>query len=259
MTLLLVVVGIFLVASAGAVKLTSFEGSLHGFPALRELNGKKLADGEFSQWLEGERLHVRLTYQFPRNHRIEERAEFRQKPELVQEKWTWRELKDGKPFRRFEVDLGSGQANAEKQEERDLKRWSEKIDVEPGRTFAGFGFALAIKNLREPLTSGSTVELKTVGFTPKPRSVSVEISHAGLEQMRMSDRTVRGDRFVIHPKISRIARLFVNVPDTHVWLVNPPPAGFLRMEGPLLEPGDPMVRIDLLTGGESGPAKPVSR
>ena len=253
------VLGIFLHTSAFAVKPTSFEGSLHGFPALREPNGKKLADGDFAQWIEAERLHVKLTYQFPGNRRIEETAEFRQRPELIQDKWSWRELREGKPVRRFEVDFGSGQANAEKREDHELKRWSEKVDIEPGRTFAGFGFVLAIKNLRERLIGGEKTELVTVGFTPKPRSVSVEISHAGLEQMRMADRSPKGDRFVIHPKIPRIAQLFITVPDTYIWLVNPPPAGFLRMEGPLLEPSDPIIRVDLLTGGESGPAKPISQ
>jgi len=33
-----------------------------------------------------------------------------------------------------------------------------------------------------------------------------------------------------------------------------PPAGFLRWEGPLALPDDPMVRVDLLPGGQSGPA-----
>src|SRR5262245_24239802 len=35
------------------------EGEAHGFPALRSLAGETLADGEFTQWLEGERLHQR--------------------------------------------------------------------------------------------------------------------------------------------------------------------------------------------------------
>jgi hypothetical protein len=257
--LLAVALGIVLETSALAVKLTSLEGSLHGFPALREPDGKKLADGEFAQWLEAQRLHVKLTYQFADNRRIEEIAEFRQTSELIQEKWSWRELREGKLFRRFEVDFGNRRANAAKQEGQELKSWSETVNVEPGQTFAGFGFVLAIKNLRERLIAGEKIELKTVGFTPRPHSVAVEISHAGLEQMRMSDRTLRGDRFIIRPKIPRIAQLFINVSDTYLWLVNPVPAGFLRMEGPLLEPGDPVVRVDLLGGGESGPAKPVTR
>ncbi|MBI4523225.1 MAG: hypothetical protein HY695_05360 [Deltaproteobacteria bacterium] len=118
---------------------------------------------------------------------------------------------------------------------------------------------LAIKNLRNRLIAGEKIALNAVAFTPKPRSVSVEISHAGLEQMRMSDRLVRGDRFVIHPKVPRILELFMNVPDIHIWLINPPPAGFLRMEGPLAEPGDPAIRVDLMSGGESGPAKPATQ
>jgi hypothetical protein len=44
--------------------------------------------------------------------------------------------------------------------------------------------------------------------------------------MRMSGRSVKGDRFLIHPEIPFIANLFVNVPDTKIWLTNPEPAGF---------------------------------
>ena len=54
--------------------------------------------------------------------------------------------------------------------------------------------------------------------------------------MKMSGRLLKGDRFVIHPKIPAIAKLFVKVPDTRIWLTNPPPAGFLRWEGPSLNP-----------------------
>jgi hypothetical protein len=39
----------------------------------------------------------------------------------------------------------------------------------------------------------------------------------------MGGRSVRGDEFVIHPEIPLIAKLFVNVPDTKIWLTNPAP------------------------------------
>lgn len=249
----------FLVTARGlAIAPVVSEGSLHGFPVLRDGNGKKLADGDFTQWIEGGRLRVRLIYIFP-DRRIEETDTLKQKPELVQEKWAWRETAKGKVLRRYEVDFEAGRATAEKLVNGELKTWSEKIDVEAGRTFGGFGLVLAIKNLREGLLAGGKTELKTVGFTPKPRAVSIEIAHAGLEEMRMADRVLRGDRFVIRPQIPRILKLFVSAPDTHVWLVNPPPAGFLRMEGPLIEPNDPPIRIDVLSGGASGPAKAVGR
>src|SRR5437867_5334728 len=81
--------------SALAVEITEFEGGAHGFPALLDSNGKKLADGDFSQWIEHERLHITIIYNFNAGQRIEERAAFQQKPELIQEQWSWREIKEG--------------------------------------------------------------------------------------------------------------------------------------------------------------------
>jgi hypothetical protein len=75
--------------------------------------------------------------------------------------------------------------------------------------------------------------------------------------MKMSGRSLRGDRFTIHPQIFFLARLFVDVPDTKIWLTNPAPAGFLRWEGPIVLPDDPIIRVDLLSGETSGPAKPA--
>ena len=46
----------------------------------------------------------------------------------------------------------------------DHKDVSKKIKIEPGRTFAGFGFSLALSNLRKRLLRGEQVQLKAVGF-----------------------------------------------------------------------------------------------
>ena len=242
--------------SAPGVEVTEFQAGTHGFPALLDSNGKKLADGDFAQWIDDGLLHVKITYRFKRGDRTEEQGVFRQKPELIQEEWSWRELRDGQLVRRFAVDFKKQTATAQKREKGALKNWSEKIDVQAGRTFTGYGFMLALQNLRPRLVRGEQIELQAVGFTPKPRVVTVQISHAGLDQMTMSDRLLKGDRFVIHAKIPAIAALFVHVPDTLIWLTKPP-AGFLRFEGPLAEPNDSIIRVDLLSGAESGPAKPV--
>jgi hypothetical protein len=69
---------------------------------------------------------------------------------------------------------------------------------------------------------------------------------------------LKSDQFVVHPEIPFLARLFVQVPDTKIWLANPPPAGFLRWEGPIAIPGDPLVRVDLVSGGESGGARTIA-
>src|SRR5438128_2416240 len=43
-----------------AGELPDFEAAARGFPILLDLKGKKLADGDFAQWLENERLHVTI-------------------------------------------------------------------------------------------------------------------------------------------------------------------------------------------------------
>jgi hypothetical protein len=241
-----------------ALEVIELAAAAHGYPGLCDINGKKLADGEFRQWVENHRLHVVITYEFPDGQLFEERARFRQQPNLLQEYWTWKEVKNGKSQREFTVDFLSGMGSAHIL--KDNKNVSEKIDIERGRTFAGFGFTIALSNLRKRLLNGEQIELKAVGFSPfptlKPQVVTVKLSYGGLDRIKMSGRVLKGDRFIIHPEVPAIAKLFVNVPDTKVWLTNPAPAGFLRWEGPIVLPTDPLIRVDLLSGTKSGPARP---
>jgi hypothetical protein len=56
------------------------------------------------------------------------------------------------------VDFLTGIATAHIRE--DHKDVSKKIKIEPGRTFAGFGFSLALSNLRKRLLNGEQVQLR---------------------------------------------------------------------------------------------------
>src|SRR5438876_7522631 len=248
----------WLALSVLAIEVTQPAGAAHGYPGLCDINGKKLADGEFRQWVESNRLHIVITYKFSAGEVYEEHSQFRQKPELSQEKWSWKESKHGRSQREFSADFLTGIASAHiRQDNKDV---SKRINIEPGRTFAGFGFSLALSNLRKRLLNGEQVQLKAIGFSPfptfGPQVVTVTISHGGVQRMRMGGRSPKGDQFIIHPEIPFIAKFFVDVPDTKIWLTNPAPAGFLRWEGPIVLPTDPMIRVDLLSGEKSGPAEP---
>lgn len=230
---------------------SGFEGAAHAFPALRDRAGKTLADGEFTQWLEGERLHVKIRYTFGPDHWIEEQSVLQQEPALVQEHWSWVDVRAGAVHRRFDIDFLAGTATAEKEEKDGKKQWSEHVDVEPGHAFAGAAWALALKAVRERLISGEKIELGTVGFTPKPQSATVELSYEGLDQVPMAGRTLAGEHFRIRAQVPALLKAFIDVPDSHIWLTSPPPAAFLRWEGPLAEPDDALVRVDLLPGEPS--------
>jgi hypothetical protein len=246
---------------ARAIELTEPEGAAHGYPAWCDISGKKLADGEFRQWMEDERLHVVIRYKFPDGLLYEEDALFRADNELAQEQWSFRETKNGKTLRHFAAEFLKKTASAEIQTDNESKTASDKIDIEPGRTFAGFGFTLALGNLRPRLVKGEQIELKAVGFTPvptlKPQLVTVQVSYGGLDRMKMAGRFYTGYRFIVHPEVPAIAKVFLRVPDTKIWLTYPAPAGFLRFEGPRVLPNDPLVRVDLISDSESGPAEPV--
>lgn len=106
---------LLLIVPTAAVEWASFEGTARGFPVLRDIAGKEIADGDFVQWLENGRLHVRIIYS-GRTRRIED-AVFRQRPELAQEQWSLRELRDGKLYRQFAVNFTFGTAIAKKFED----------------------------------------------------------------------------------------------------------------------------------------------
>src|SRR6516164_2434109 len=152
-----------IVAPVFAVQITEPAAESHGYPGLCDINGKKLADGEFRQWVENNRLHVVITYKFSAGEVYEEHSQFRQEPELIQEKWSWKESKHGKSQREFAVDFLTGVGSAHISQ--DNKDVSKKIKIEPGRTFAGFSFSLALSNLRKRLLRGEQVQLKAVGFS----------------------------------------------------------------------------------------------
>src|SRR6266487_3201261 len=50
--------------TAEQVPVRHMEGLMHGFLALRNLNGKRLADGEMTQIAEGDRVTSRLVFRF---------------------------------------------------------------------------------------------------------------------------------------------------------------------------------------------------
>ena len=230
------------------------DGTARGYPEMRSLKGETIGKGEFSQWLEGDRLHVRARYDMSPTRWTEERSVMLQEPVLVHERWSFVEMRNGEVYRRFEVDFRTGNATADKREGKELRHWSKHLDVELGRAFAGGGWPNAIRRYRDRLLRGEKVELQAVGFTPTPRTAMVEITHDGFDCVPMSDRRPTGDRYRIHPKIPWIAKPFVDAPDSLIWLTHEPPAAFLRWEGPLVEPDDPVVRVDLLPGGTSEPA-----
>ncbi len=241
-----------------AIEVTQPAGVLHGYPEMRDLNGKELAHGEFTQEMQGKLLRIEISYDLNNGHQIVEKASFRQRPEMAQREWSWQEH-DGKTLvRRYVVDFDSGKATAEKREKNGIRHWAEQLKIEPGQTFAGFGFTLALQNLRDRLHKGEAINLKAVGFMPKPRVVPVKLTYRGVDRMSMSSRVLQGEHFMVQAEIPSLLKKLIKISDTSIWLT-PPPSSFLRYEGPLAEPTEEVIRVDLTSGGKSGAARPADK
>ncbi|WNG44384.1 hypothetical protein F0U60_09875 [Archangium minus] len=234
-----------LASPAWAVELLYPERNATRELAVSTPEGQPLGKGSLTQWTEGERLHVLLTYRYDDGRIIEESAVFLTQPELVQERWNWRERKEGQTTRQFTFDFGSGRAVGLTREGGKTRRYTEQLKVEPGRTFAGVGFALVAKNLLPQLRQGEEVKLQALAATPKPRKVNVKLSREGTESLTLAGQTLTADRVVIHPEIG-LASLVVKAPDTNLYFTGSGPPVMVGGEGPVLEPGDPVVRTELL-------------
>ncbi len=244
---------IVVLAALLAIVPYAHEGDAQAFTSLTDAHGKPLADSRYAQWIDGGLLHIATRADFPDGRTIVEHATLRLHPQLEQESWDWVERKGDHMIRSYEVNVRTGKAVATRVDEH--KRWKEDLDIKPGKTFAGIGFVTVVKALRGELAAGQHVDLEAAAMTPRPRTVGVSVTRDGPSEVWMAGRMVPGDEYTIHAEIPAIARLFVTAPDQHIWLLERGPSAFLRYEGPLVEPKDPIVRIDLIPGRSANAAR----
>jgi hypothetical protein len=232
--------------TAGQVPVRHLEGLVHGFLALRSLDGKLLADGEMTQFAEGERVKSRLIFRFKDGSIYDDTTTFTQKG-------TFRLLSDhliqrGPSFDRAMetlLDTSTGQITIRyTDKEGKEKVVNEKRDLPPD-VANGLLFTL-VKHIQpnEPETSVSLV-----ATTPKPRVVKLEIVPQGKESIVNGTTKREAMRYRVKVKIGGLAGLVAPLigkqpQDTQVWVVTGNAPAFVKLEGPLYE-GGPIWRIEL--------------
>ena len=235
------------------------QATLRGFPDLSDERGLKIADGVLTQWVDKDKLHVKLTWDFASGRHVEENAILRQHPELAQETWSFEDKTAGQVTRRFDIDFEAGRATGRKLDDKGKEEhWSEEIKVKPGKTFAGIAFGMAAAAVYDQLKAGEKVELEGVVFMPKPRVGGVELSLEGTRPLRRGGKAVSADVIKLHPKVPWPVSKIVGAKDIRLWYFHGAPPQLLRAEMPLAEIKDPMVRIDVLPGGKRLP-RPSAR
>ena len=234
------------------------QADLHGFPSMSDQSGKLIADGELTQKLEGNRLVVHSVWRFKDGRVAIEDDRLRLEPELAQDSFRWVERRGKAHLRRIEVDFRTGKATVTHFNQGKPETWTEKLDLPAGKAFTGYSTALAVAQLRDELQKDARGELIFVAFTPKPRTVSLEISRQQGVHVRAAGRELAADLFTLHPKIPFPISLFAGARDARLWFTHAVPPALLRAEQNLVEKDDPVVVIDVIPRGAALP-KPAAR
>jgi hypothetical protein len=242
----------FALAAAPPIPVRFTIGALHGFPSMSDPKGTVIADGELKQEVAGDQLVVRTHWAFADGLQSEERDEFRIGQTLAQERFLLVETKGGVEQRRFEVDFSTGKATSSIRDAKGhVDRQEAKVDLPHGRSFAGFGAALATMQLG--LHQGEKAEFTFVAFSPKPRAITLQVRHEGEQAVDVAGRAIACDRYALHPEIPFPIKLFAGAKDAHLWLTHEAPPGLVRAEQSLVTKDDPVIVIDVTARGAIHP------
>ena len=240
------------------VKVRHALGTLHGFPSMSDTTGQVIGDGELIQERAGDRVRVRIHWAFADGREIEERDEFRVDGILAQTRFSWIETRKDTELRRFEVDFPEGTARAVTRNEKgEIEREESKMELSAGRSFTGYGTALAVSELSPG--PGEESRITFVAFTPKPRDVTLKVTRDKTERISVAGRPIATDQYTLRAEIPFPASIFVSARDAHLWFTHSPPPALVRAEQPLIAKDDPVVVIDVTPRSAAHPPRNLSQ
>jgi hypothetical protein len=235
-------------ATGEQVRVRHTEGLMHGFLALRTLDGKRLADGEMTQVAEGDRVTSHLSFHFKDGSVYDDTTIFSQRGSfrLLSDHLVQRGPSFKQPME-TSVEASSGQLTVRyKDKDGEEKILKERRDL-PSDVANGLLFTL-VKDI-QPNVPQTTVSL--VATAPKPRLVKLEILPEGKKAIESGNTKHETVRYVVKVKIGGVAGLVAPLlgkqpPDMHVWVLTGDAPAFVKLEGPLYA-GGPVWRIELAT------------
>ena len=238
-------------ASTGAAQTVAVrhsEGIVHGFLALRTLEGTTIAGGDLIQRARGTHVTSRLIFRFKDGSVHEETAVFSQRKNF--QLLHYRLVQKGHTFPRsidMSVDATSGAATV-RYTDKDGEQKTESDTIEAAATLVNGLTLILLKNIQPGTLPG---ELSYVAATPKPMLVKLAVSSAGEERFTTVGLPRRATHYVVKVKIGGLKGVVASIldktpPDTHVWILQGEAPAFVKSEGPMYL-GGPIWRIELVS------------
>jgi hypothetical protein len=230
------------------VRVRHAEGLVHGFLALRSLDGTLLAHGDLLQTSSGMRVTSRLVFHFADGSLHDETAVFSQRQQfrLVSDHLVQKGPSFPQPME-MTIDALKGQVTVRYTDDHgEAKEDSEHLSLPPD---LANGLILTMLKNANP-----EAPPKSVGFvaaTPKPRLVKLAISSTGQESFTTAGAGRKATHYVLKVNIGGIAGLVAPLvgkqpPDSHVWILGGEAPAFVKSEQPLYNEG-PVWRIELVS------------
>ena len=224
------------------------EGLVHGFLALRTLEGSTLADGDLIQNASGARVTTRLVFHFKDGSLHDETAIYsqRQSFRLLSDHLVQKGPSFPHPLE-MSIDGLKGQVTVRHTDE-DGK---EKVDTEHIDQPARLANGLILTLLKNANPASPPTKLPFVAATPKPRIVKLEVSSAGEDPFATGGTGRKATHYVVKIDVGGVAGLVAPLvgkqpPDSHVWILGGPAPAFVKSEQPLYN-GGPVWRIELVS------------
>jgi hypothetical protein len=237
----------FCTLQAGQVAVRFVEGSAHGFLLLRSSSGDTLAYGEQMQSQRNGGVESRLVIRFKDGSLHEEVVSFGQRKVFTLQ--NYRLVQRGpsfpKPINGF-FDNSTGQYSVKYRKENNRPEEFEEGRLDsPADVYNGMQ-SLVLKNLPK----GATETVHFVAFTPKPKTIKLELSPAGEASFSLGGMQKKATHYLVKPQLGLlgpVASLFgKHPPDYHYWISNGEVPAFLAFEGPFYVSG-PVWRVELTT------------
>ena len=210
-------------AVAGPVTVRYAEGVTRAFPTLRSTDNEKLAQGDLTQVVRGDRVESRLVFRFKDGSLYDETVVFSQRDtftlvsyHIVQRGPSFPEMIDASMDRttgRYVVRYRGDEDSPE-------EMLQGKIDI-PEDAYNGM-LGLIVKNL--PPRGPETVSI--VAFTPKPRAVKLQVLPVAEDRVVVSDSPMQAVRWHIRPQLGLFASLLItDIPDIELVTAAAPAPG----------------------------------
>lgn len=222
------------------------EGSVHGYLALRSLDGKLLAAGDLVQTIHAGQLTSRLVYRFKDGSIDDDTAVFTQAGHfrLVSDHHVQKGPSFPKPTD-VTMNTKTGEVTVRYMDDGKLKVDSSHMDL-PDDLSNGILLDLA-KNL-SPETPETTISY--MAATPKPKIIRLSFKPDGLENFRSAGLRNKAQRYRIHVELGGLAGIIAPIigkepADSTVWVGTGQVPAFIKSESPLYL-GGPLLRTELV-------------